>query len=139
MEQDGQKMILPHFTNDYGMDSKKEFLLIQTKDTILEGIIEMPGRFIINVSCIHIELLFKADPESTSKPVLTTIGSSNFGKRSINRDSELVFWVYGEGPKFAKMVDNEIDRIEPYLNDDPPKGPRRKPIKDSIIDMLNIF
>lgn len=70
---------------------------------------------------------------------MTTIGSSNFGKRSLHRDSELVFWVFGDGPKFNKLVKSEKDRLEPFLKEDTGQAPRRKPLKDSIIDHLNLF
>lgn len=85
-------------------------------------------------------MTFRPKSKDESKlPVLTTIGSSNFGKRSLNRDSELVFWVYGEGRKFSAMVEEEKDRIQPFLKQDPEKGPLPKPIKDLIIDSLNLF
>lgn len=85
------------------------------------------------------ELTFKEKPTANSSPLLTTIGSSNFGKRSLNRDSELVFWVLGEGPKFNQMVDNEKERLEPFVKEDDAPAPRRKIIKDAIIDSLNLF
>lgn len=84
-------------------------------------------------------MTFRQANKSSITPVLTTIGSSNFGKRSLNRDSELVFWVYGDGHKFSSMVEEERTRISPYLKADPDKAPRSKPVKDAIVDSFNLF
>lgn len=40
----------------------------------------------------------------TGGEMLTTIGSSNFGRRSFNRDNELTLFVYSDSKSFKKQM-----------------------------------
>ena len=75
--------------------------------------------------------------------VLTTIGSSNFNKRSFNRDNELTLFVYSNSKKFDDMMKYEIDETIsdclPFDRSNVYNIPVYHTICDYILDSSNIL